>query len=236
MKTLIFIFILMASSLFATEGVFYVNKSIISHQIAQSGMTITNKLIAGSTSIIESTTLTELLPLEKTTVYLSGGFIIEADNNSVFSINAFDQEVKNLTNSPSLAIFGPHNINIMLSKGNFIISYKSKNEDSICTISTPLAMYQLNEGEFLFQISNEKSLVYVLDGMMIVHGDKNRADSAKKGSKSITGQIDTDVATTTRPINVEENNSIIAATENKTLEDIRFIIIDGKVRGVKMSP
>jgi hypothetical protein len=226
----------MASSLFATEGVFYVNKSIISHQIAQSGMTITNKLIAGSTSIIESTTLTELLPLEKTTVYLSGGFIIEADNNSVFSINAFDQEVKNLTNSPSLAIFGPHNINIMLSKGNFIISYKSKNEDSICTISTPLAMYQLNEGEFLFQISNEKSLVYVLDGMMIVHGDKNRADSAKKGSKSITGQIDTDVATTTRPINVEENNSIIAATENKTLEDIRFIIIDGKVRGVKMSP
>ena len=49
-------------------------------------------------------------------------------------------------------------------------------------------------------------------------------------------EIDTDVATTTRPINVEENNSIIAATENKTLEDIRFIIIDGKVRGVKMSP
>ena len=95
-------------------------------------------------------------------------------------------------------------------------------------------MYQMNVGKFLFQVSDAKSLVYVLDGMMTVHGDKSRKDTAKKGSKTITGQIDTEVATTTRPINPTESSTI--ATQTNAPSDIRFIVIDGRVRGIRMTP
>lgn len=232
MKAIILSFLLAASSLFGAEGVFYNNKPVESHLIAQSGATVTNHLIVGTTTMV-GTSLVELCPTEKTTIYLSGGPIIEADAGSVLSINAFDQEVKNLTNQPCLAVFGMHNISIVLTKGNFSIVYPVQDENSTCAISTPLAMYQVNVGKFLFQISDQKSLVYVLDGMMIVHGDKNRKDTAKKGSKSITGQIDTEVATTTRPINPAESNTISTMQAHPD-SAIQFIVIDGRVRGVWM--
>ena len=234
MKAILFSFLLAASSLFAADGVFYVDKPVDSHLIAQSGATTTNYLTAGSTAMVGGTTLTELCPSEKTTIYLAGGPTIEADAGSVMSINAFDQEVTNLTNAPCLASFGSHNISLTLTKGNFSVIYNAQDENSTCAISTPLAMYQMNVGKFLFQVSDAKSLVYVLDGMMTVHGDKSRKDTAKKGSKTITGQIDTEVATTTRPINPTESSTI--ATQTNAPSDIRFIVIDGRVRGIRMTP
>jgi hypothetical protein len=72
--------------------------------------------------------------------------------------------------------------------------------------------------------------------MMTVHGDKNRVDAAKKGSKSITGQIDTEVATTTRPINPTESNTIATQTRDSVQSIVQFFVIDGRVRGVKMAP
>src|ERR1035441_10229753 len=236
MKAIILSFLLTASSLFAADGVFYVDKSIEVHLITQNGAIVTNYLSNGSTAVVGTTTLTELCPSEKTTIYLGGGPTIEADAGSVLSINVFDQEVKNLTNSPSLATFGSHNISLTLTKGNFGIAYQIQDANSICAISTPLALYQMNVGKFFFQVSDVKSLVYVLDGAMIVHGDKNRIDAAKKGSKSITGQIDTEVATTTRPINPAESSTIAMQTRDNASAAIQFIVIDGRVRGVKMAP
>ena len=233
MKAILLSFLLAASSLFAADGVFYVDKPVVSHQIAQNGATTTNNLTAGSTTMVGGTTVTELCPSEKTQIYLTDGLVIEADAGSVLSINAFDQEVKNLTNAPCLAAFGPHNVSLTLSKGNFSVTYKSKDENSTCAISTPLALYHMDEGKFFFQVSDAKSLVYVLDGMMIVHGDKSRKDTAKKGSKSITGQIDTEVATTTRPINQQESNTL-ATMQTKDSASVYFIVIDGRVRGVRI--
>jgi hypothetical protein len=232
MKALIATLLLAASTLFAADGVFYVDKPTEAHLIAQNGATTTNQLAAGSTTVVGNTTLTELCPSEKTTFQLASGPIISADGGSIFSINAFDVDVKNLTNQPSPAVFGSHNLSITLTKGNFTIIYAGE-ENSTCAVASPLAMYQLNKGKFLFQISDQKSLVYVLDGMMTVHGDKNRTDAAKKGSKSITGQIDTEVATTTRPINPQESTTL-AAMQGKDSASVLFIVIDGRVRGVRM--
>ena len=237
MKVIILSFLLAASSLLAADGVFYVDTPVVTHLISQNGATVTNNLIGGSTTMVGTTTLMELCPSEKTTIYLAGGPTIEADAGSILSVNVFDQEVKNLTNSPCLAEFGVHNISLALTKGNFSVIYKSKDENSTCAISTPLALYQMNEGKFLFQISDVKSLVYVLDGMMVVHGDKSRKDTAKKGSKTITGQIDTEVATTTRPINSTENSTISTMhTKTDALSIIQFFVIDGRVRGVRITP
>ena len=233
MKTVILALFLAASTLFAADGVFYVDKSVETRVIAQNGATTTNVLPSGATGFVGNSTITELRPSEKTTFRLPSGPIISADGGSVFSINVFDLEVKNLTNQPCLAEFGSHNISIVITKGNLNVTYPAQDENSSFTIASPLAMYQLNKGQFIFQISDQKSLVYVLDGMMTVHGDKSRTDSAKKGSKSITGQIDTEVATTTRPINQQES-STLATMQTKDSASVYFIVIDGRVRGVRL--
>lgn len=233
MKALILSVLLSASTLFAADGVFYVEQPVETHVIAQNGATTTNVLTAGQTGFVGNTTITEICPAQKTTIRLPSGPIISADGGSVFSINTFDLDVKNLTNQPCLAVFGSHNISVVITKGNLNITYPNQDENSSCTIASPLAMYQLNKGQFIFQISDQKSLVYVLDGMMTVHGDKNRTDAAKKGSKSITGQIDTEVATTTRPINQQESNTL-ATMQTKDSASVYFIVIDGRVRGVRI--
>lgn len=236
MKTLIAALLLCASTLLGadfTNGVFYVDKPVECHLIAQNGATTTNTIAAGETRQV-GLQLVELCPAEPTTIYLSGGLKVNAEAKAVLSINVFDQEVKNLTASPRPAVFGSHNISLLFSSGKFTVSYPSQDAGSSCAISTPLAMYQMNPGKFIFQVSEGKSLVYVLDGMMIVHGDKNRTDTAKKGSKTTTGQIDTETATTTRPINQAESNSIAAV--QATALAIQFIVIDGRVRGVQLAP
>src|ERR1035441_10430654 len=67
MKATFLSFLLSASSLFATDGVFYVDKPVEVHLIAQSGVTVTNHLSDGSTTMVGATTLTELCLSEKTT-------------------------------------------------------------------------------------------------------------------------------------------------------------------------
>lgn len=235
MKAILLSILLSVSSLFGgelTNGVFYVDKSVECHLIAQNGATVTNQIPSGDTRMV-GTTLVELCPTNQTTIYFSGGLIVTADANSVLSINTFDQEVNNLTETPRPATFGAHNISITLSKGNFVVLYPVQDASSTFAISTPLALYQMNVGKFQFQVSDQKSLVYVLDGMMTVHGDKNRVDTAKKGNKSITGQIDTEVATTTRPINSTESStvSIAQTTADASSGIVKFFVIDGRVRG-----
>lgn len=236
MKPIILAFLMALAPIptLGAEGVFYVDKPVEAHFIAQSGATTTNRLSEGSSTVVGAT-LIELCPSEKTTVYF-GPLMVQADAGSVMTVNTFDQEVKNLTNSPCLAAFGSHNLSLGLNKGNFAVTYAKQDESSTCAVSTPLALYQMNVGKFLFQITDAKSLVYVLDGMMTVHGDKNRVDSAKKGSKSITGQIDTEIATTTRPINQAENSTLAGMQTRDNASAIQFFVIDGRVRGVRMTP
>lgn len=219
-----------------TNGVFYVDNPVECHLIAQNGAIKTNQLVAGNTYMVGNI-LVELCPTNKTTVYFSGGPIIEANANSVLTINSFDQEVKNLNASPRVAAFGTHNLNLMLGVGDFTILYPPADVNSTFAVSTPLALYDVKSGKFIFQVSPQKSLVYVLDGMLQVHGDKNRVDSAKKGSKSITGQIDTEIATTTRNINSTETNTVAAAHGiDSKASTVRFEVIQGRVIGVLNSP
>jgi len=218
-----------------TNGVFYVDKPVECHLIAQNGQTTTNQLKAGNTYMVGNV-LAELFPTTKTTVYFSDGPIVEANTNSTLTINVFDQEVKNLNAPPRLVSFGTHNLSLTFGNGEFVILYRPSDPNSSLAISTPIAMYQVNAGKFIFQVSDQKSLVYVLDGMMQVHGDKSRVDSAKKGSKAITGQIDTETATTTRAINQAESSAVSTsqATIDGKTSDVRFVVIQGRLFGIWM--
>jgi len=216
-----------------TNGVFCVDKPVEYQLITQGGIASTNQMSAGESRMV-STAIIELHPLLQTTFYFSGGLIVLAETNSILSISVFDQEVKNLGDIPRPAVFGSHNISLELNRGTFVVLYPIQDTNSSFSISSPLAMYQMETGKFLFHISDNRSLVYVLDGMLRVRGDRSRIDIAKKGNKAITGHLDTDIVSTIRTISSVERDSIIAL-QNKAdalTNAVQFFVIDGRVRGV----
>lgn len=240
MKSLILSFILFVAvglnADMTNNGVFCVDTPCECRAILQNGATTTNQLIAGKTYTVGNM-LFEILATNRTMFYFSSGLVIYVSPQSTMTINLFDQEVKNLDAQPRKAEFGSHNLSLVFNKGTFFVAYPSQDSNSTFAISTPLAMYQMNPGKFVFQISEQKSLVYVIDGMLKVHGDKTRIDLAKRGNKVITGQIDTEVATTTRNINQTESKDISSSQseiDTKSL-NVQFYIVNGQVIGIWMN-
>jgi len=179
MKTLLFaLFLFGLTTLFGadfTNGVFYIDNSVECHFVAQTGTSTTNQLAAGNTFTVGNT-LSELCSTSKTMIYFSGGVAVETITNSVLTINLFDQEVNNINDTPRAAVFGNHNLSLTLGNGEFVVIDPSVDSNSSLVINTPIATYQSSGGKFLFQVSDQKCLVYVIEGMIQVHGDKQLQD------------------------------------------------------------
>lgn len=225
-----------------TNGVFYIDSPVECHLISQNGASQTNHLVAGKSYMVGDF-LVELEPesTNKTTFYLSGGPMIEAFPRSSFSINLFDQEVKNLDAHPRRAEFGSHNINITLSKGEFSIIYSNSSANSSLIVGTPYATYQLHGGKYFFRVTDRSVVVYVLDGIMTVHGDKNKIDTTDSGKLSVVvpfsdpgSGVDDKIVTSIKILRKEEADKFAAPLllAEKKSGNVLFIVINGRVIGV----
>lgn len=244
MKKYIIVFLLFASVILCksemTNGVFYIDKSTECHFISQNGNTTTNQLTAGKTYMVEST-LVELITTNQTTLFFSGGPTIGVGSNSVISVNLFDQEVNNLNAQPQKAELGTHNLNISLNKGEFCILY-SNSLNSSFLVSTPFTSYELNNGKYFIRVSDKSVIVYVLEGIMNIHGDK-KMDKAEKGKISVAipfgdpaSGISDKIMTSVKAAQQEEVNrfsSPILLTE-KNLGNVQFFVVNGRVVGIWM--
>jgi len=245
MKAILASILLVVSSAFAfgaelTNGVFYLDTPTEAHLIAQNGAARTNHLIAGKTYMVDDV-IVEFESTNKTMFYLSGGPIVEASSHYSFSVNVFDQEVKNFDLQPRQADFGIHNINITFTKGDFVVIYPNASPDSSLVVSTPYATYQLGAGRYFFRVTEKSVVVFVLEGMMMVHGDKNRVEKTDKGKLSIAvplsdplSGVDDRWVMSMKNLKQEEIDrfgSPILLAERR-LQNIRFVVINGRVIGV----
>jgi hypothetical protein len=247
MKTLILSglsFILFLTSTFGTDminGVFCADSSVESHLISQTGTIATNQLVAGKTYMVGNA-LVELRPFTNTTFYFSGGIFIDATAKSIFTLNLFDQEVKNINSVPRKAEFGTHNISLSIGNGEYSIIYPNKDEYSSITLSTPFTSYQLLGGKYFFRVSEKSVIAYVFEGTMQVIGDK-KSDKTERGklavaipfSDSDSGISDKIISSikTVRPEETTRFSSPILAAERK-INDVQFFIINENVIGISL--
>lgn len=224
-----------------TNGVFYIDQSVECRLLAQNGDT-TNILTAGKTYMdVTGTSIVELNNTNKTTYYFSGGLVVQAAPSSVFSIDVFDQDVKNLAEQPRKAVFGSHNISLTFTKGEFAVIYPQADNVSSLTINTPYAAYQMSVGKFLFRVSEKSAIGYVGEGMMQVHGDKNKVDTTDKGKLAVAipfqdsanGMTDK-ILTSIKSLKPEDTANYIKplVEADKKTNDIQFVVIGGRVLGV----
>ena len=225
-----------------TNGVFYADKSVECRLISQSGATTTNQLSVGKTYMVGNALLEIDIP-EKTTFYLSGGPMIEAGFKSTLTINLFDQEVKNLSAAPRKAEFGNHNIGLTFSRGEFSVVYPNKDSNNSLTVSTPFSSYQLNGGKYFFRVSEKSVVAYVLEGMLQLHGEKNRVDITDKGKLAVaipftdpSSGIEDKIISSIKPLKPEEierfSSPVLMA--EKKWADVQFYIVGNQVIGIWM--
>jgi hypothetical protein len=233
------ILLFVSSAVFAfgtdmTNGAFFVDAPVECHLIFQNGVSRTNQLGAGKTYIMPST-IAEMLSTKGATFQLSGLGLVDASSNSLFSIDLFEQEVKNLDALPRRAEFGGHNVNLTLSRGEFSIIYSNAIPDSSVLVSTPYATYQLHGGKYFFRLNERAAVAFVMDGMMTVHGEKDRKDVTKKGELAIAVPSGDDkIITGIKALKPEERErlSVPILQAEKKCGDVMFIVIAGRVIGV----
>lgn len=225
-----------------TNGAFYINKDVECFQISQNGAMVTNHLGAGRTYMVGNTLL-EMNVISQTLFYFAGGPIIEASSNAIFSINLFDQEVNNISETPRRAEFGNHTITLHFIKGSFSVIYSSSNPNSFMGVTTPFIGYQLNGGKYFFNITEKSSVVYVLDGMIQIQGDKKKNTS--KGEVTFTTPFEDPVSGISDKVitsvkSLDQTNAVrfispVTIAETKT-NDVQFFIVNGRVIGIWMKP
>lgn len=248
MKPLIFALFLFVSSALTTlgtdmtNGVFYTDSAVECHLIAQSGATTTNHLAAGKTYTVGNA-IAEMVTTNKTTFYLAGGPMIEVGPKSTFSINLFDQEVKNLSSPPRKAEFGSHNISLSMGIGEFCVVYPNKDPVSSITIATPYTSYLLQGGKYFIRITDRSVIVYVLEGSMQVHGDKNRVDNTDKGKLAVAipfldpaSGLEDKIISSIKPLNPEEMERFASPVmlAEKKWADVQFFVVGNQVIGFWM--
>lgn len=223
-----------------TNGAFFVDSPVECHLIFQNGSTRTNQLGAGKTYVAPPT-VAEMESTNRATFHLAGGPVIDVSPQSLFSIDLFEQEVKNLDALPRSAEFGNHNINLTLSKGEFSIIYSNASVNSSLIVSTPYATYQLHGGKYFFRINERSVIAFVMDGIMTVHGDKNRKDVTDKGKLSVVvpfsdpgSGVDDKIVSSIKVLKSEDRErfSVPILQAEKKCGDVMFIVITGRVIGV----
>ena len=243
MKSLILAFFLFAAGAIAsaaemTNGVFYVDNAVSCHLVSQNGSVTTNDLSAGRTYMVGNTLL-EMETTNKTAFYFSGGPLIEVSPNAKLSVNLFDQEVNNLSSTPRKPEYGSHNLSLKFDVGEYSVIYPSKDANSSLTITTPYTSYELQGGKYYFRVSDKSAIVYVLEGMMNVHGDK-RVDKTEKGRLAVAipftdpaSGVEDKIVTSIKALKQEETERFATPIllAEKKWADVQFFVINGRVIG-----
>ena len=222
-----------------TNGVFYTDSAIQCHLISQNGAATTNQLSAGKTYLVTDT-LIELQTSNTTTLYFSGGPMIEASAASLITVNVFDSEVKNLNAQPRKADIGSINLGLTFGKGEYSVIYPNIDANSSLVINTPFASYQLGGGKYFFRVSDKSAIVYVVEGSMQMHGDK-KVDKTSKGNLAVAipfadpgSGVEDKILTSIKTLKQDENDkySTPVLLAEKKWGNVGFVIVGGRVIGI----
>jgi len=240
------IFLLMVAQLYYSRadimgGAFVLTQDSESNIISHNNNITSGKIIAGKTYLIDDKII-EISTTTNTSLYLSGGIIIDIGANSKLSINLFEQDILNINDLPRLAKIGNHNINITFDVGDFSIIYPSYTTQSYFSINTPITSYQLTGGKYNFKITDISVIAYVYEGSMEIVEDK-KTDKREKGKLTISipfsdsnSGISDKIISSVKTINSTETNkfnSNVLLADKKT-NDVQFFIIDKQLVGISL--
>ena len=216
-----------------TNGFIYADHPIECRLISSHNGTLTNQLAAGL-SYMTGNAILEFIPTNLTTLYLSGNITIIANANSKFTIDIFEQEISNLTDSPRKAKIGNYNLAITIENGIVAIS-SITNEYSAISLSAQESAFQLSGGQFVFDV-NTNSVISYSQGNIKRILTQTKTDDTPKGAQLLINprfKLTTTESYSPSNIQVEMYNSLIDEL-NSSSTNVDFFVIQGKLIGIWM--
>ena len=215
-----------------TNGYIYVDSPVECHLVSAHAGTLTNQLISGI-SYMTGNTLLEFEPSQLTTWYLSGGTIIIATANAKFSIDIFEQEILNLSDTPRRAKFGNYNLAITVQQG--IVSILSEtNEASAISLSAQESAFQLGGGKFVFDVSTNGIISYSSGDCKRIFGTTKPNNTNKKGAELLAQrgyQLTTTEIIQPSTAQLEMYNNLLLKL-NDSIYSVDFFVMQGKLIGI----
>jgi len=184
----------------------------------------------------------EFTPTNKPDIlYFSNDLIVKVNTNSDFMVNSFFQEVLNTNSTPEKLKSTTHNFAATLNKGTTIVTYAGGDENSSCTISTPFTDHELSKGTFYFQVTDNKVIVFTIDGSLkSSSGNSRSVTTTPIGYAAIAvqndsgGILDSKVSFYTDKVKQTVIDKLTVESKDVTnlKNSVMFIRIDGKTTGV----
>ena len=171
-------------------------------------------------------------------LYFSNDLLVKVGTNSDFLVNSFFQEVYDIKSDPKKTKFGNANFAASLMNGSAIVVYGGgDSNNSSCVISTPMTDLELYKGTFYFKVSENKVLVFVLNGSLKSHADKGRENVVTVGYAVIAVPNDIGLLEAKISLGAEKVRPVIIDKLNTEVKDIGknkivFATVNGKVIGI----
>jgi len=173
-------------------------------------------------------------------LYFSNELIVKVYTNSDFMVNSLFQDVLNKKTTPEKAKLGVHNFAGSLMNGTAVVTYSGgDSNNSSCIISTPMTDLELYKGTFYIKVNESRVLVFVLEGALKSHGDRNRENVVTAGYAVVAVPNDIGILEAKISLGSEKVKQVIIdklfaeAKEVINLKGtIMFARIDGKLLGI----
>ena len=177
------------------------------------------------------------------TLHFSNELIVKTYTNTDFTINSFFQEVSDIDKMPHKAKLGASSFAASMMNGTAVIIYAgSTNENSSCVISTPMSDLELYKGTFYFKVSENKVIVFVLDGQLKAHGEKKKENTVTAGYAVLAmpndiGILEDNISLGAEKVRVDTIKKLTDEVQDvvKLQNQFLFITINGKTIGVDMN-
>lgn len=173
-------------------------------------------------------------------LHLSSGVLVDVLPETTFSVDAFNQMVKNNDAEPELAVSTDYILNMSLLSGDaYVVSPKYDSPNTMCVLQTALANLELNGGTYRINSSQKYVICYVLDGQVQVFNPKtNKKESITKGQMAFIVPFpgDSGVLVTSKTIDGNELTTQYKEVKEveKIKDDVIFAIINKKIVGIKV--
>lgn len=217
----------------APEGMKY---NLIGQVVTESNDLIVGRTYSSDVESIEISTSKSQNVLLK----LSNEILVELQPNSKFSVDGFNQMVKNDEAEPMLVVYTDYISNLNLLSGDAYISSPLYDSDNTMNVlQTPLANLELSGGKYLVKSSQKFVICYVIDGSVKVFNPKtNKKEVIENDQMAFIVPFpgETGVMVTSKTIEsgelLEQTNKIKEIEKNK--DSVIFAVIDKKIVGIKV--
>lgn len=226
---------------FTTGGVFVNSASTnLSYNLIGKHTNVLQQLIVGKTYHLASDLMeVKTVTGQRAALAFSTGLQVGIAPDSTFSVDSFNQNVKNDVLNPEELQADYAITTLSLLDGEVELICPKMDTNSQCILQTPFVNVNLAEGRLCIKSNPKYVMISAIEGSVTVVDSKNKKSVIDKGQLGLIIPYpgrDGEIMVTTKAISPEELDKTTKSLNTLALhsKDVLFIVLDKRIVGVRL--